>query len=121
MVSKKTLNTLLASAVALTVAGGIGAAQAEDHEAATEKCYGVVKAGHNDCGNAAKTQSCSGQTNCASSAKTHSCAGHAATDGDSSEWIALPAGVCDKLVGGSLEPVAAADDHAEEHGDESAH
>lgn len=93
MVSRKTVNTLLASAVALTVAGGIGAAKADHHEGASsegkEKCYGVVKAGHNDCANASKT---------------HSCAGHATTDADGGEWLTLPAGVCEKLAGGSLTP-----------------
>ena len=90
MMSKKSVNTLLASAVALTAAGGIGSANALSAD--KEKCYGVVKAGHNDCGNAAKT---------------HSCAGHATVDGDGGEWLALPKGVCEKLVGGSLEPKTA--------------
>jgi uncharacterized membrane protein len=54
-----------------------------------EKCYGVVKAGANDCANASKS---------------HSCAGQAASDGDVNEWVALPAGVCAKLVGGSVTP-----------------
>ncbi len=88
MVSKKTVNTLLASAVALTVAGGATTANAMSE--GKEKCFGVVKAGHNDCGNASKT---------------HSCAGHAATDAAGDEWLALPTGVCDKLAGGSLEPI----------------
>lgn len=91
MVSKKTVNTLLASAVALTVAGGISAAEAGPGEG-KEKCYGVVKAGANDCANAAKT---------------HACAGYAATDRDGGEWLALPKGVCDKLAGGSLTPISA--------------
>ncbi len=98
--NKKTLNTLLASAVALTMAGGIGAANAMDDT--QEKCYGVVKAGHNDCGNASKS---------------HSCAGHAAVDGASDEWVALPKGTCDKIVGGSttsteVDAEAAADTEA---------
>ena len=91
MASNKTLNTLLASAVALTVAGGIGSAQAGPGEG-KEKCYGVVKAGHNDCGNAAKT---------------HSCAGYSTVDGDGGEWLALPKGTCEKLVGGSTSPITA--------------
>ena len=88
MASNKTLNTLLASAVALTVAGGMNAAQAGPG-ADKEKCYGVAKAGHNDCGNAAGT---------------HSCAGYSTVDGDGGEWLALPKGTCEKLVGGSLTP-----------------
>ncbi|MCE3254980.1 MAG: hypothetical protein K0R25_474 [Rickettsiaceae bacterium] len=53
-----------------------------------EKCYGVVKAGKNDCASAKKGG--------------HSCAGMAKTDGDKSEWILLPEGVCSKIVNGSL-------------------
>lgn len=87
MNTKKTINTLLAGAVAMTVAGAAGDALAMGKD--KEKCYGVVKAGHNDCGNAAKT---------------HSCAGYATVDGDGGEWLALPKGVCERLVGGSLTP-----------------
>ncbi len=50
-----------------------------------EKCYGVVKAGKNDC---------------ASLDGAHSCAGHASKDADSNEWIYVPKGLCDKLAGG---------------------
>lgn len=96
MVSKKTVNTLLASAVALTIAGA--AAPADAAPKGKEKCYGVVKAGHNDCANAAKT---------------HSCAAQSTVDGDGGEWVALPTGVCDKLVGGSLEPFEGA--HGADH------
>ncbi|MEM7679574.1 MAG: DUF2282 domain-containing protein [Pseudomonadota bacterium] len=99
MASNKTLNTLLAGAVALTMAGATNA-QADSHDK-KEKCYGVVKAGHNDCANAAKT---------------HSCAGHAEVDGDPGEWLALPAGVCEKLVGGSTEPMTKEDmEHDHDH------
>lgn len=103
MASKKTLNTLLASAVALTaVAGGIQMNEAGAMSADKEKCYGVVKAGKNDCANAAGT---------------HSCAGYAATDSDGSEWLALPKGACEKLVGGSLTPIAAAEKAMEKAAD----
>ena len=49
-----------------------------------EKCYGVAKKGQNDCG-----------------APGHACAGQAKKDGDPNEWVYVPAGTCDKLVGGS--------------------
>lgn len=52
---------------------------------AKEKCYGVVKAGQNDC-----------------ATKTSSCAGSSKTDGQTDAFIALPTGLCDKLVGSSL-------------------
>lgn len=106
MVSRKTVNTLLAGAVALTV--GVAADAANATSGDKEKCYGVVKAGHNDCGNAAKT---------------HSCMGHAAVDGGGADWIALPKGTCEKLVGGSLTPKTDKDmmkkDMMDGHGDGS--
>jgi uncharacterized membrane protein len=52
-----------------------------------EKCYGVVKAGKNDCSSAKKG--------------AHSCAGAATINGDKNEWVYLPKGTCDRLVGGS--------------------
>jgi len=51
---------------------------------AVEKCYGVAKAGKNDC-----------QTN-------HSaCAGTSKQDAQKDAWIYVPKGTCDKIVGGS--------------------
>lgn len=52
-----------------------------------EKCYGVAKAGKNDCATAA-----------------HSCAGNSKTDGEA--WLNTPKGLCDKIVGGSTKPKA---------------
>lgn len=49
-----------------------------------EKCYGVVKAGKNDC-----------QT------VSNSCAGTSKKDAQADAWIYLPAGTCDRVVGGS--------------------
>jgi uncharacterized membrane protein len=51
----------------------------------TEKCYGVAKAGKNDCAGAA-----------------HSCAGQGKADSSAKEWVKLPKGTCDRIVGGSL-------------------
>lgn len=79
--------TAFAAVLSLAVSN---AAQAGDHEKAEmEKCYGIVKAGKNDC-----------------HANGHSCAGSAKTDGDKAEWIKLPKGLCEKIVGGSLEAPA---------------
>jgi len=50
-----------------------------------EKCQGIVKAGLNDCG-----------------ANGHACAGYAKVDSDPNEWIYLPEGTCDKIVGGKV-------------------
>lgn len=50
-----------------------------------EKCYGVAKAGKNDC-----------------ASNGHACAGQAKQDKNASEWLTLPKGTCERLVGGSL-------------------
>lgn len=81
-----TLSAMLGAA-AMAVAST--AAFADDAKAvakpAMEKCYGVAKAGKNDC-----------------AAGTHSCAGQATKDMDKASFVSLPAGVCGKLAGGSL-------------------
>ncbi len=75
-------------AAAMTAAVALAAPTAAS-AADVEKCYGVVKAGQNDC-----------QTN------TSSCAGTSKVDGQGDAFIAVPEGTCDKLVGGSTEPKA---------------
>lgn len=105
MVSKKTVNTLLVSAVALTIAGAATTANASPE--GKEKCYGVVKAGSNDC-----------------AGKGHSCAGQASADADGNEFVALPKGVCDKLAGGSTTPASGDAGHKGmkmDHKDKMAH
>ncbi len=73
-------------AAAMTAAVAL-AAPTTASAADVEKCYGVVKAGQNDC-----------QTN------TSSCAGTSKVDGQGDAFIAVPEGTCDKLVGGSTSP-----------------
>ena len=53
-----------------------------------EKCYGVAKAGENDC---------------ASAAGTHYCAGTATTSLDGQDWKYAAKGTCEKM-GGQLKP-----------------
>lgn len=76
------MKTTLTIAAALSTALLL-AAQVQAQAPATEKCFGVAKAGKNDC-----------QT-----AKS-SCAGTSKTDSQGDAWISVPRGVCDKLVGG---------------------
>ncbi|MDQ3270162.1 MAG: DUF2282 domain-containing protein [Pseudomonadota bacterium] len=79
-------NLVLGSAAALalltisTVPGEVHAAKA-----GMEKCAGLVKAGKNDCGTS-----------------KHDCSGKATANGDAEEWVYVPKGVCEKLVGASL-------------------
>jgi uncharacterized membrane protein len=86
----KSRNALLSAAIGTLVAVGMTSlsAQAAD-EAATEKCYGIAKAGKNDC-----------------AGKGHACAGQAKTSADGGEFIKLPKGTCERLVGGSLKQKA---------------
>jgi uncharacterized membrane protein len=81
----KTKTALISTAVTSLLAFGMlgVSAQAAD-DATTEKCYGVAKAGKNDC-----------------AANGHACAGQAKADADKKEWVKLPKGTCDRIVGGS--------------------
>ena len=78
-------HALIIAAVGSLVA--LGVAEAMGPKEGMEKCYGVVKAGKNDCG-----------------ANGHGCAGQAKVDGDKNEWLSLPKGGCERIVGGSLQP-----------------
>ena len=61
------------------------------NKAGKEKCYGVAKAGQNDC---------------ASADGAHSCAGQAKADKDGNEWKHVAKGTC-KKAGGKLKPAPA--------------
>ena len=85
--STMALASALVGSVAMSAVAVAQTGPAPKPEYKFEKCYGVVKAGKNDC-----------QTT------THSCAGSAKQDGAHDSWVYVPTGTCDKLVGGSLEP-----------------
>lgn len=79
-------NVIISTAIgSLFALGSLGATAAD--KAPVEKCYGVVKAGKNDCQTAASA-----------------CAGTATKDGQKDAWIYVPKGTCDKIVGASLKP-----------------
>jgi uncharacterized membrane protein len=54
-----------------------------------EKCYGVAKAGMNDC-----------------FTKSNACGGTTKRDNEPQAWVYVPAGTCKKLTGGSSAPKA---------------
>jgi uncharacterized membrane protein len=54
-----------------------------------EKCYGIVKAGKNDCQTA-----------------NSSCAGTSKVNAQKEAWVYVPKGTCERLVNGSLQPKA---------------
>jgi uncharacterized membrane protein len=80
------LNSKAMIAVALAGLMGSSTLMAADTPK-TEKCYGIAKAGANDC---------------ATKNGSHSCAGQAKKDKDPNEWKKVPAGSCEKM-GGKLE------------------
>jgi len=86
------MTKISAIAVAAAVAGALalaGSATAQTKGAAGFKCFGVAKAGQNDCANAAKT---------------HDCAGQSKSNYDLGDWKAVKdASECTKL-GGSTKP-----------------
>lgn len=87
--SVKTLNKtslVLAAAMAAALATATTAPAFADE--GMEKCYGITKAGMNDCKTA-----------------DGSCAGSAKMDHQKDAFVAVPAGTCAKIAGGSLEPM----------------
>ena len=86
---KKMSKTL---AVTSAIATGVlmSSASLEVHaKKKVEKCYGVAKAGKNDC---------------AVKSLGTSCAGTATEDGIADAWIYVNKGTCEKIVGGSTSP-----------------
>ena len=78
---------LLAAAVASLCLVNAGTASAAGDK---EKCYGIAKAGQNDC---------------ATADGTHSCAGQAKADKAPNEWKYVAKGTCEK-EGGKTKPPA---------------
>ncbi|MGV4689177.1 BufA1 family periplasmic bufferin-type metallophore [Burkholderia pseudomallei] len=70
--------------LALTLAGVAAAAVAATQEEAKVQCYGVAKAGQNDCG---------------SKTGVHDCASKAKVDNDKGDFKIVPIGTCEKLGG----------------------
>ena len=74
----------------MTIAAALGsalllAAQVQAQAPTTEKCFGIAKAGKNDCQTASS-----------------SCAGTSKKDHEASAWLAVPKGICEKISGGAL-------------------
>lgn len=99
--SIKMISTAISAVLALSIHSsqacgdhaGAGTGKSALNKAATipgsslkpnEKCYGIAKAHQNDC-----------------STSTHTCAGESKINGDKQEWIAVPNGLCNKIIGSS--------------------
>ena len=70
---------------ALALAAAIANAGPVAQPGGSEKCYGIAKAGKNDC-----------------AAGVHSCAGQATVARDPKSFVLLPGGDCAKIQGGKL-------------------
>ena len=71
------VSSALASVMALGLVGQVAAQE-------KEKCYGIAKAGQNDCGNLSGT---------------HTCAGQSKVDNDPGEWKYVAKGTCKDMKG----------------------
>ena len=81
-----TRKTMIQSAVAGVLALALTQGPAAAQDKGREKCYGIAKAGQNDCGT-----------------PSHTCAGKAKASNDPSDWKYVPKGTCEK-VGGKTRP-----------------
>ena len=75
----------LASVLAMGLLSG---AHAADDNSGKEKCFGIAKAGQNDCANLSGT---------------HSCAGQSKNEAGADEWKYVAKGTCAKMGGKSAD------------------
>ena len=85
--SQVLLASAMAVAFSLALASAAQAGPAPMPKYEYEKCYGIAKAGQNDCQTA-----------------NSSCAGTSKRNSQADAWIYVPKGSCDKVVGGSTKP-----------------
>jgi uncharacterized membrane protein len=79
------LSSALASVLAMGMLSSVNAAEPS---AGKEKCFGIAKAGQNDCANLSKS---------------HSCAGQSKTDMAADEWKYVAKGTCAQMGGKSAD------------------
>jgi uncharacterized membrane protein len=84
MKNHQILSVAIGGLLALGLAGNASAA---DKKVEMEKCFGIAKAGMNDC---------------SSNKSAHSCAGQATKNNDPMDFVAVPKGTCDKIAGGTM-------------------
>lgn len=78
--NKLKTTSLITSALSLVLITGSSSAENQK-----EQCAGVVKAGLNDCASA-----------------EHICAGMNSDDGNETDWLWLPTGTCEKIIGAHI-------------------
>ena len=80
-------NQILSAAIGSLLVLGLGSNASAAEKSGMEKCFGVAKAGMNDC---------------AGPKSSHSCAGQATKDKDANDFVAVPKGTCDKIAGSMM-------------------
>jgi uncharacterized membrane protein len=80
MQDRNFINSAIASVFAISALALVASPAMAD--ASKEKCFGVAKAGQNDCASA-----------------SHGCQGQAKADMSADEWKLVPAGTCEKAGG----------------------
>jgi uncharacterized membrane protein len=80
-------NAIIASAIAGLLAVSTSSNVLAAAPADQEKCYGISKAGMNDCASG-----------------VNSCSGSAVKDNQGDAWLFVPKGLCERITGGSLKP-----------------
>jgi uncharacterized membrane protein len=84
------VSSALASVLALGLIAQVSAADDKTAKDAKEKCFGVAKAGQNDCANLSGT---------------HSCAGQSKVDSGADEWKYVAKGTCKQMKGKTADEV----------------
>jgi uncharacterized membrane protein len=85
MKTKFIVASALAAAVSLPLVVAAQSGPAEKPSYKSEKCYGIAKAGKNDC----------------ASTGNNSCAGASKANADPKAWVFVPDGYCDRIVNAS--------------------
>ncbi len=85
--TKAIVHSTIASLLIVGIVGISELAATADKPQQGEKCYGVAKAGKNDCQTA-----------------TSACAGSSKQDRDPTAFIYVPKGTCEKIAGGNPAP-----------------
>jgi uncharacterized membrane protein len=86
MKQQSAVQAAIAGLLALGIAGSVSAGPVAP-DASKDKCYGISKAGQNDC-----------------AAGKHSCAGQSKADNDPMDWKYVAKGSCEKVGGKTMAP-----------------
>ena len=89
MKTNASLPAAIAALLALNLPAEAHEPRQSERPPGTEQCYGVAKAGENQCGSA-----------------KHACAAMSTVDNDPAEWKYVPKGTCKKMGGKTSPPNA---------------